>query len=97
MANYIFTDLNVRDELVTTSTDLMLYDTKVVVQSVWRLLTTDIGEIPNFRSYGLNVKRFLHYPMTTETVNMIYEHVKQRITTFEKCFCSRCFRRFTHR
>ena len=81
--SYIFTDLNVRDEFVTKSTDVMLYDTKVVVQSVWRLITTEVGEIPNFRNYGLSVKRFSQYPLTEETINTIYEYVKERVKAFE--------------
>ena len=81
--SYIFTDLNVRDPHVTLSTDLMLYDTKVVVQSVWRLLTTEEGEIPNFRNYGLSIKRFCQYPLTKDTLNSIYEYIKTRIEAFE--------------
>ncbi len=80
---YIFTDLNVRDKFVTTSEDLMLKDTKVVVQSVWRLLTTEVGEIPNFRSYGLSIKRFLQYPLSSTTAEGIYEYVKNTVSAFE--------------
>ena len=83
MATYIFTDLNVRDEFVTTSKDIMIFDTKVVVQSIWRLINTEIGEIPNFRSYGLNIKQFLQYPLNKETVETIYNYVKNRVTAFE--------------
>lgn len=80
---YIFSDLNVRDPFVTTSTETMLYDTKVVVQSVWRLITTEEGEIPNFRSYGINVKKYLQYPLNKETIKAIYDHVKSRVEVFE--------------
>lgn len=80
---YIFTDLNVRDSFVTLSTDIMIYDTKVVVQGVWRMLTTEEGEIPNYRNYGLSIKRFCQYPLTEETINTIYEYVKSRIEGFE--------------
>ena len=83
MTTYIFTDLNVRDPNVTTSTGTMLYDTEVVVQSIWRLLTTEEGEVPNFRSYGLNVKRFCQYPLTEETASSIYEYIKDKITFYE--------------
>ena len=83
MATYIFTDLNVRDEFVTTSKDIMIFDTKVVVQSIWRLINTEVGEIPNFRSYGLNIKQFLQYPLNKETVEPIYNYVKNRVTAFE--------------
>lgn len=81
---YIFKDLNVRDEFVTDSKDVMIYDTKVVIQSIWRLMTTEEGEIPNFRNYGLNIKQFLQYPLTEETVNTIYNYVKNRVEAFEE-------------
>ena len=83
MPQFIFQDLNVRDEFVSDSTDILLYDEKVVVQSVWRLITTEEGEIPNFRVYGLNVKKFMHYPLTKDTVNIIYNYVNNRIAAFE--------------
>jgi phage baseplate assembly protein W len=83
MATYIFSDLNVRDEFVSSSKEILLYDTKVVVQSIWRLLNTEEGEIPNFRNYGLNIKQFLQFPLTDETVNGIYDYVKSRVEAFE--------------
>ena len=84
MAQYVLQDLNVRDEFVSTSTDFLLYDEKVIVQSVWRLITTEEGEIPNFRVYGLSIKRYSQYPMTPETINGIYDYVKGRISAFEE-------------
>ena len=81
--SYIFADLNVRETFVSPSTDILLYDTKVVVQSVWRLITTEEGEIPNFRGYGLNVKQFSQYPLTEGTVDMIYDYVKSKVETYE--------------
>ena len=84
MPQFILQDLNVRDEFVTTSTDFLIYDEKVIVQSVWRLITTQEGEIPNFRVYGLDVKRFMHYPLTKETVETIYNYVKNRVNAFEE-------------
>lgn len=80
---YIFKDLNVRDEFVTDSKDVMIYDTKVVVQSIWRLMNTEEGEIPNFRNYGLNIKQFMQYPLTEATVDSIYNYVKNRVEAFE--------------
>ena len=80
---YIFKDLNVRDPYVTDSTDVMIYDSKVIVQSIWRLMNTEEGEIPNFRNYGLNIKQFMQYPLTEETVSSIYNYVKSRIEAFE--------------
>ena len=80
---YIFADLNVRDAFVSTSMDTLLYDTKVVVQSVWRLISTEEGEIPNFRGYGLNIKQFVHYPLTEDTIDMIYKYVKGKVQAYE--------------
>lgn len=81
---YIFLDLNVRDPFVSSSTETMLEDTKVVVQSVWRLLTTEEGEIPNYRNYGLNIKQFSQYPLNKRTANLIYNYVKKRLSAFEQ-------------
>lgn len=81
--SYIFSDLNVRDEFVTDSTSVVIYDTTDVIQSVWRLLTTEEGEIPNFRDYGLGVKRFMQYPLTKDTINTIYDYVKGKIESYE--------------
>lgn len=83
MPQYILQDLNVRDEFVSSSTEFLLYDTKVVVQSIWRLITTEEGEIPNFRVYGLSIKRFCQYPLTQETIQTVYNYVKDRVAAFE--------------
>lgn len=85
---YIFKDLNVRDPFVVGSNeamayDTLLYDTKVVVQSVWRLVTTQEGEIPNFRAYGLDIKQFVQYPLTEDTVDLVYNYVKNKVTAYE--------------
>jgi phage baseplate assembly protein W len=80
---YVFSDLNVRDLLVSPSTAVMLYDTKAIVQGVWRLLTTQEGEIPNFRNYGMDVRKFSQYPLNSKTVNEIYNYIKNRVEAFE--------------
>lgn len=79
----IFRDLNVRDPFVSASTDIMLEDTKVVVQSVWRLINTEEGEVPYFRNYGLNLKRMLQLPFTKDNVSQIVDYVKKRLEVFE--------------
>ena len=84
MPQFILQDLNVRDPFVSDSTDFLLYDTKVVVQSIWRLITTEEGEIPNYRVYGLSIKKFCQYPMSQETVQIIYNYVKNRVKAFEE-------------
>lgn len=83
MPLYVLQDINVRDEFVTKSTDFLLHDEKVIVQSLWRLITTQEGEIPNFRVYGLDIKKFSQYPLTPETVQAIYNYVKGRVASFE--------------
>ena len=80
---YVFSDLNVRDPNVSASTEVMLYDTKTVIQGVWRLINTEEGEIPNFRQYGLSIKRFMQYPLNSQTIDGIYNYVKERIEVFE--------------
>ena len=82
-AKHVWQDLNVRDSFVSPSTDFLLYDTKVVVQSIWRLITTEEGEIPNFRVYGLSIKKYCQYPLTKNTIDTIYNYVKDRVTAFE--------------
>lgn len=84
MPQYILQDYNVGDKFVSDSTDIYLYDTKVVVQSIWRLITTEEGEIPNFRVYGLSIKKFCQYPMTKNTITLIYNYVKDRVKAFEE-------------
>lgn len=83
ITSYIFSDLNVRDEFVSDSTSVMLYDSKDVVQSVWRLLTTEEGEIPNFRNYGLSIKKYCQYPLSIDTIQEMYDYVKGKIETYE--------------
>ncbi len=80
----IFLDLNVRDPFVTKSKEFLLEDTKVVVQSLWRLLTTEEGEIPYFRDYGMSIKKYSQYPLSKATADEIYEYVKGRIEAFEQ-------------
>lgn len=83
MSQYVLQDINVRDKFVSASTDFLLHDEKVIVQSLWRLITTQEGEIPNFRVYGLDIKRFSQYPMTAETIEAIFNYVKGRVSSFE--------------
>ena len=81
--SYIFADLNVREKFVSDSNDTLLYDTKVIVQSIWRLITTEEGEIPNFRDYGLDIKQFVQYPLTEQTIDRIYGYVKGKVEAYE--------------
>lgn len=80
----IFLDINVRDPFVSDSKEFLLEDTKVVVQSIWRLLTTEEGEIPYFRDYGLSLKKYMQYPLSKATADEIYQYVKGKIETYEQ-------------
>lgn len=80
----IYLDLNTRVPAVTTSLDVMIEDTKVIVQSVLRLITTEEGEIPNYRSYGLNLKQFSQYPLTKQTASMIAKYTEDKVRAYEQ-------------
>ena len=80
----IYLDLNARVPAVTTSLDVMIEDTKVIVQSVLRLITTEEGEIPNYRSYGLNLKQFSQYPLTKQTASMIAKYTEDKVRAYEQ-------------
>lgn len=80
--NPIYSDLNVRIEDISPN-GVTVKDTKAVVQSLWRLLNTQEGEIPNFRAYGLNVKQWLQKPLSEAMANDIFEHVQKKIQQFE--------------
>ena len=57
---------------------------KVIIQSILRLLTTQEGEIPNYRSYGLNLKQFSQYPLTKETASYISKYIENKVITYEQ-------------
>ena len=73
MSQVVFSDINTRiirpkeDKFLTT-------DAEAVFQSIWRLVTTHEGEIPYFRAYGCNLKRFEQLPSAqSEQTKMIKE------------------------
>ena len=80
----IFSDLNVRLPQINDNDQTIITDSQAVVQSAWRLLNTDEGEVPYCRGYGINLKQFLHAPLTKETASNIYDYVKQKITMYEQ-------------
>jgi phage baseplate assembly protein W len=79
----VYKDLNVKLSKVDNSDATIITDEKVVVQSIWRLFTTQEGEIPYYRGYGLNLKQFIQKPLTKATVKDIHEHVKNKIGIYE--------------
>lgn len=78
----VYSDINTRAQ--NPDEDKFLSeDAKAVFQSIWRLITTEELEIPYYRSYGCNLKRFLQYPLTESTADYIFEYVKKRVSEFE--------------
>ena len=78
----VYSDMNVR--IMDYSKDSFLTDdAKAVFQSIYRLITTDEGEIPYYRTYGCNLKRFLQAPLTESTATAIYEYLVEKVEKFE--------------
>ena len=84
MAKTIYLDLNVRLDLVDSSDTMVISDVKAVKQSLWRLLCTKEGEIPYYRSYGLDLEQFCQAPMTKATAQEIHEYIMGKVNTFEQ-------------
>ena len=83
MAKVVFSDINTRiikpkeDRFLTT-------DAEAVFQSLWRLFTTVEGEIPYFRVYGCNLKRFEQLPLTEATADRIFEYLVNKVQRWEQ-------------
>ena len=80
---YVYTDLNVRMDTVDYRDITVIHDAKAIKQSLYRLLYTEVGEIPFYRNYGLDLKQFIQKPLTPETAQGIYRYVEDRIAAFE--------------
>ena len=82
MAQVVFSDINTRiirpkeDKFLTT-------DAEAVFQSLWRLFTTHEGEIPYFRAYGCNLKRFEQLPLTEDTAERIFDYLVTKVQRWE--------------
>lgn len=78
----VFSDINVRlldyekDKFLTT-------DAKAVFQSIYRLFTTEEGEIPYYRAYGCRLKKFIQQPLTESTATSIYNYLKEKVEIYE--------------
>lgn len=77
----VFSDLNTRFD--TSNLKFLSKDAQAVIQSIWRLITTEEAEIPYYRDYGCNLKQFEQYPMTEITADEIFEYIKERINKYE--------------
>ena len=82
MAQVVFSDINTR--IINPNVDKFLTtDAEAIFQSIWRLITTHEGEIPYFRAYGCNLKRFEQLPLTETTADSIFEYVTKKVETWE--------------
>lgn len=80
---YVYSDLNVRLNTVDSNDIMIIHDAKAIKQSLYRLLYTEVGEIPFYRNYGLDLKQFVQKPLTPETAQSIFNYVESRIEAFE--------------
>ena len=83
-SNYIWTDLNCRLPQVEPNDNMTISDVQTIEQSLIRLISTRIGEIPYYRGYGLNLQQFEQYPLTQDTADLMFAHIKNQINAYEK-------------
>lgn len=82
MTQVVFSDINTR--VIKPDKDVFLTtDAEAVFQSLWRLFTTLEGEIPYFRAYGCDLKRFEQLPLTESTAEQIFDYLVNKVTTWE--------------
>ena len=81
---YINSDLNVRLPQVNPSDTTVIVDKEAVMQSLYRLFHTEEGEIPFYRDYGINLRRFLQKPLGEPLVREIHEYVTGKIELYEQ-------------
>lgn len=81
--NVVYSDLNTRLSSVDSDDNTVITDSNAIKQSLIRLFKTEEGEIPNYRVYGLSLKKFLHYPLSDETAQDIYDEIEGKVRIFE--------------
>lgn len=59
------------------------FDRDAIRTSIYNLLTTSAGERVLTPNYGLNLKKYLFIPVTTENALLIGEEIKTGIATWE--------------
>ena len=79
----IFSDINLRLDIIDSGDRIAIYDVNVVKQSLIAFISTEVGEIWNYRAFGLNLKQFMHYPLTDATATEIEQYIIGRIARFE--------------
>lgn len=81
---YINSDLNVRLPQVNDKDVTVIVDRDAILQSLYRLFNTEVGEIPNYRGYGLDLKQFIQKPLGKALAQEINEYVSSRINMYEQ-------------
>lgn len=82
MSQVVFSDINTR--VIRPSVDKFLTtDAEAIFQSLWRLFTTMEGEIPYFRAYGCNLKKFEQLPLTEATADRIFDYLVEKVEKWE--------------
>jgi phage baseplate assembly protein W len=83
-SNYILTDLNIRLTEVNTDDIIVLNDSLAAKQELVKLFGTQRGSIKYYRAYGLDLRKYLQYPMTQTIAFIIYDDIKNQINNFVK-------------
>ena len=81
---YINSDLNVRLSQVNDKDVTVIVDKDAILQSLYRLFNTEVGEIPNYRGYGLDLKQFIQKPLGKALAQEINEYVSSKINMYEQ-------------
>lgn len=81
--NFVYSDLNVRLPYVSPQDATVITDREAILQSLYRLIRTEEGEIPFYRSYGLNLKQFLQRPLGESLAKEVSSYVTDKISNFE--------------
>lgn len=81
--DFVYSDLNVRLPHVSPQDATVITDREAILQSLYRLLNTQVGEIPNYRGYGVDLKQFQQQPLGPQLARNISDYVSEKIETFE--------------
>ena len=79
----ILSDINLRLQTIDLSDNIVIYDTSVIKQNLIEFVSTEEGEIYYSRAFGLNLKQFMHYPLTEVTATAIETYITGQIARFE--------------
>ena len=83
MFNENYPDINAHISEVNSTDTVIVYNKQSILQSLYRLINTREGDIMYYRAYGLNLRQFMHYPLTEFTGNLIFQYIVSKINRFE--------------